>query len=104
MGEKSEMVSQRRAYLAVDGHELTSPSLAFQIAVALAESQGQKDKQGRTLIKSEHLKATVQMSRDFMDYRTKLFKQDDSKRAAVMGLRYDAYDATPSKQKESDIH
>jgi hypothetical protein len=61
------------------------------VAVALAEAQNYKDKQGRTLIKSEHIKATVQMSREFKEYLTKLHKQDLSKRAAMMGYRFDAF-------------
>ncbi|KAH7139865.1 hypothetical protein B0J13DRAFT_505202 [Dactylonectria estremocensis] len=71
---------------------------AFQVAVALAESQGHKDRQGRVLIKPDHLKATVQMSREFKDYLLKLHKQDPSKRAAMMGNRYDAYDSTAGSE------
>lgn len=66
-------------------------TLAFQVAVALAEAQGQKDKEGRVLIRSEHIKATVQMSREFRNYLVKLHKGDLSKKASLMGNRYDAY-------------
>lgn len=59
--------------------------------MALAEAQGQKDKEGRVLVKSDHIKATVQMSREFRDYLVKLHKGDLSKRASLMGHRYDAY-------------
>ena len=64
---------------------------AFQVSVALAEAQAQKDKEGRILIKSDHIKATVQMSREFRNYLVKVHKGDLSKRASLMGNRYDAY-------------
>jgi len=35
--------------------------------------------------------ATVQMSKEFKEYLTKLHKMDPSKMAAAMGNRYDAY-------------
>lgn len=64
--------------------------LAFQVAVALAEAQGQKDK-GRVLIKKEHIKATVDMSKEFSDYLKRVHKSDMSKKAAMMGNRFDAF-------------
>jgi hypothetical protein len=64
---------------------------AFQVAVALAEAQGQKDSKGRILIKTDHIKASAHMSRDFKDYLEKLYKQKDGQRAAMLGHRYDAY-------------
>lgn len=67
--------------------------LAFQVAVALAEAQGQKDGKGLVLIKKEHLKATVDMSKEFSDYLKRVHRQDMSKKAAVMGIRNDAYDS-----------
>ncbi|KAI0437534.1 hypothetical protein F4803DRAFT_570718 [Xylaria telfairii] len=69
---------------------------SFQIAVALAEKQGLKDKEGRILIKSDHIKATVDMSRDFKNYLAVLHKGDLSKRAALMGTRVDNYNS-PAK-------
>ncbi|KAI0186130.1 hypothetical protein EV127DRAFT_187542 [Xylaria flabelliformis] len=72
---------------------------SFQIAVALAEKQGIKDKEGRILIKSDHIKATVDMSRDFKNYLVMLHKGDLSKRAALMGNRFDSYNS-PSKASE----
>lgn len=68
-------------------------SSAFQVAVALAEAQGQKDDKGRVLIKKEHIKATVDMSKDFSDYLKRVHKSDMSKKAAIMGNRFDAYDS-----------
>lgn len=70
---------------------ITSLSLAFQVAVALAEAQGQRDDKGRVLIKKEHIKATVDMSKEFSDYLNRVHKADLSKKAAMMGTRFDAY-------------
>ncbi|KAI1740428.1 hypothetical protein F4680DRAFT_419427 [Xylaria scruposa] len=72
---------------------------SFQIAVALAEKQGIKDKEGRILIKPDHIKATVDMSRDFKNYLAMLHKGDLSKRAALMGNRLDSYNS-PRKPSE----
>ncbi|KAK7741336.1 hypothetical protein SLS63_000889 [Diaporthe eres] len=66
---------------------------AFQVAVALAEAQGQRDDKGRVLIKKEHIKATVDMSKEFSDYLNRVHKADLSKKAAMMGTRFDAYDS-----------
>lgn len=59
--------------------------------MALAEAQSNKDQKGRILIKSDHIKASAQMSRDFKDYLKALYKQNESKRAAMLGNRYDAF-------------
>ncbi|KAI9163968.1 ATPase family AAA domain-containing protein [Paramyrothecium foliicola] len=64
---------------------------AFQVAVALAAAQNQKDKAGRILIQSDHLKATVQMSKEFHEYLVKVHRGDLSKKASITGTRYDAY-------------
>ncbi|KAK2767722.1 hypothetical protein FQN54_003880 [Arachnomyces sp. PD_36] len=64
---------------------------AFQVAVALADAQNNKDKQGRVLIKPDHIKAAVQMSREFKDYLVHVHKTDMGKKAALMGNRFDAY-------------
>lgn len=65
--------------------------LAFQVAVALAEAKNQKDKEGRVVIQSDHIKASVHMSREFGEYRAKVHKGDLSKRASLLGNRYDAF-------------
>jgi hypothetical protein len=74
---------------------------AFQIAVALAEAQGHKDKEGRILIRPEHIKATVQMSKEFKDYLSQVHKLDLSKRAAMFGHRYDAYGSNSGLRQNS---
>lgn len=59
--------------------------------MALAEAEKHKDKEGRTLIQKDHLQSTVRMSREFRDYLGKLNKGDLSKKATVLGHRYDAF-------------
>ncbi|KAK7424337.1 hypothetical protein QQX98_000605 [Neonectria punicea] len=85
---KDYVQSKELRALEWNGREIRN---AFQVAVALAEAHSQKDKEGRVLIKSDHIKATVQMSREFRDYLVKLHKGDLSKRASLLGNRYDAY-------------
>ncbi|KAK1995570.1 P-loop containing nucleoside triphosphate hydrolase protein, partial [Colletotrichum falcatum] len=70
----------------------------FQVAVALAEARADRDGKGRVLIKPEHIKASVQMSKEFKQYVTKIHKQDLGKVAAAMGNRYDAYGADSPAQ------
>ncbi len=65
--------------------------VAFQAAVALAELEADKDSEGRTLVREEHIRATIQMSRAFKDYLTLLYKKDEGDRAVMRGLRYDAF-------------
>lgn len=73
---------------------------AFQVAVALAEAQGQKDAKGLILIKPDHLKASVHMSAEFKDYLEKLHKQTQAKRAALLGHRFDAYGSSDSQAEK----
>ncbi|KAL2214182.1 P-loop containing nucleoside triphosphate hydrolase protein [Sarocladium strictum] len=85
---KDYVSSQDLRSLKWNGREIRN---AFQVAVALAEAQGNKDDKGRVLIKLEHIRATVQMSKEFQDYLLKLRRADLSKRTSQMGNRYDAY-------------
>lgn len=59
--------------------------------MALAEARGEKDNQGRILIKKDHIKASVQMSNEFKDYLEHVHQKDPGRRALSHGLRYDAY-------------
>lgn len=54
---------------------------AFQTAVALAEYEAEKDEEGKILLKDDHLKSIVEMSRDFKNYLDKLHRGDEGKRA-----------------------
>lgn len=59
--------------------------------MALAEAKNQRDKEGRVLVQPDHIRASVQMSTEFRDYLVKVHKGDLSKRASLMGTRYDAF-------------
>ncbi|KAH7322621.1 hypothetical protein B0I35DRAFT_350094 [Stachybotrys elegans] len=96
LGAKDYTQSEEMRALKWNGREIRN---AFQVAVALAEAQGHKDSKGRILIKTDHIKASAHMSRDFKDYLEKLYKQDDSKRAAMLMHRYDAYGTAGSDAK-----
>lgn len=61
----------------------------------MAEAQGHKDKAGRVLIKPEHIKASVTMSGEFKNYLEHVHRAPQKKKAAMMGLRYDAYGVSP---------
>ena len=54
---------------------------AVQTAVALAEYDAEKDEDGKIIVTDSHLKAIVELSRDFKKYLQELHKGDESKRA-----------------------
>jgi len=62
---------------------------AFQTAVALAEFEAVKDQEGKIILTDKHLKAVVEMSRDFKDYLHDLHKGDEEKRAERRHERLD---------------
>ncbi|KAF2143197.1 uncharacterized protein K452DRAFT_247570 [Aplosporella prunicola CBS 121167] len=64
---------------------------AFQTAVALAEYESIKDEEGNIELTDEHLRAVVEMSRDFKDYIDELHKGDEAKRAERKYERLDSY-------------
>ncbi|ORY14832.1 hypothetical protein BCR34DRAFT_559937 [Clohesyomyces aquaticus] len=70
---------------------------AFQTAVALAEVEDSKDEQGRTVLKSEHVKQIVQMSSAFKKYLDTLHQGDETQRAKREGLRLDDWDEKEDK-------
>ena len=55
--------------------------LAFQIAVALADFGGEKDEEGRILLKDDHVQQNVHMSKEFKAYLNDLHWGDEAKRA-----------------------
>lgn len=65
--------------------------LAFQTAVNLAEFDDERDKEGTILVKAKHLKAVVELSRDFKDYLDELHLGDEDKRAQRNFERLDSY-------------
>ncbi|KAJ9142057.1 ATPase (AAA) domain protein [Pleurostoma richardsiae] len=54
---------------------------AFQTAVSLAEYEAKKDEEGRVVLTDDHLRAVVELSKDFKDYLNNLHKGDEGKRA-----------------------
>ncbi|KAK7994263.1 P-loop containing nucleoside triphosphate hydrolase protein [Apiospora marii] len=54
---------------------------AFQTAVSLAEYDGEKDREGTILVTDRHLRAVVELSKDFKDYLQELHSADEDKRA-----------------------
>lgn len=62
---------------------------AFQTAVALAEYEATKDKEGKIVLTDKHLKSVVEMSRDFKEYLDELHLGDEGKRAERRHERLD---------------
>jgi len=65
--------------------------IAFQTAVALAEYDAEKDEEGKILLTDSHLRAVVELSRDFKDYLNDLHKGDEGKRAERKYDRLDSF-------------
>ncbi|KAI1276257.1 P-loop containing nucleoside triphosphate hydrolase protein [Xylaria sp. FL0933] len=74
--------------LAWNGREIRN---AFQTAVSLAEYDAKKGEDGRIMITDEHLRAVVELSRDFKTYLNELHKGDEAKRAERKYERLDSY-------------
>lgn len=51
--------------------------------MALAETEGEKDARGRIIIKPDHIRSTVDMSKAFKGYIKQLFKKDEDSMAAA---------------------
>lgn len=74
---------------------------AFQTAVALAEHEGKRDKEGTILLTDRHLKSVLAFSKDFKNYLTELHEgNDEAMRAQRRKERLDDFgDASePSKR------
>ncbi|KAI1502348.1 P-loop containing nucleoside triphosphate hydrolase protein [Biscogniauxia marginata] len=65
---------------------------AFQTAVSLAEYDAEKGEDGKIIITDEHLRAVVELSRDFKNYLNELHKGDEAKRAERKYERLDSYE------------
>ncbi|VUC25648.1 unnamed protein product [Clonostachys rosea] len=59
----------------LNGREIRN---AFQTAVSMAEYYAEKDEDGRTLLKDDHLRAVLELSKDFNDYIRNVHKGDDN--------------------------
>ncbi|KAF4536434.1 ATPAse [Lasiodiplodia theobromae] len=87
--------SKEMQALAWNGREIRN---AFQTAVTLAEFDDERDKEGTILVKGKHLKAVVELSRDFTDYMNELHLGNEDKRAQRKFERLDSF----GKAKEGD--
>ncbi|EQB48870.1 hypothetical protein CGLO_11851 [Colletotrichum gloeosporioides Cg-14] len=86
---KEYIESMRKQGLKWNGREIRN---AFQTAVALAEFEADKDAEGRIKVKDEHLKAVVELSKDFKNYLNDLHLKDEGKRAEQRHERLDSYE------------
>lgn len=68
------------------------PLTAFQTAVALAEYDAEKDSEGRIMVTDNHLRAVVELSKDFKGYLNDLHRRDEGKRAEDRYERLDSYE------------
>ncbi|KAG8157941.1 hypothetical protein KVR01_012213 [Diaporthe batatas] len=65
---------------------------AFQTAVALAEHEGRRDKEGTILVTDRHLKSVLALSKDFKNYLTELHQgHDEGERARRRQERLDSF-------------
>ncbi|TLD11882.1 hypothetical protein PspLS_11309 [Pyricularia sp. CBS 133598] len=65
---------------------------AFQTAVALAEFESELDADGKIVVKHDHLRSVVELSRDFKSYLKELHQGDEAKRALRYFERMDSHD------------
>jgi len=65
----------------------------------LAETDDEKDAKGRIIIKKDHIRATVEMSKAFKHYLKKVHKKDEDAMAAARGNRYDTPE--PDRTRET---
>ncbi|KAL1619115.1 hypothetical protein SLS56_010249 [Neofusicoccum ribis] len=95
-GEEMKILESTRDYVKSDevqelewnGREIRN---AFQIAVALAQTEENRNKKGLIQVKREHIRSTVLMSKTLKGYLKELYKKDETGRAAMMGNRLDSF-------------
>ncbi|KAF3801312.1 hypothetical protein GCG54_00005468 [Colletotrichum gloeosporioides] len=88
---KEYIESMRKQGLNWNGREIRN---AFQTAVALAEYEADKDSEGRIMVKDDHLRAVVDLSKDFKHYLNDLHKRDEGKRAEQRSERLDSFEGS----------
>lgn len=81
MDVRSGMVSVSQIWMQQSTITHTHIFLAFQTAVALADFGGEKDEEGRILLKDDHVQQNVHMSKEFKAYLNDLQWGDEAKRA-----------------------
>ncbi|KAI1195290.1 P-loop containing nucleoside triphosphate hydrolase protein [Nemania serpens] len=74
--------------LKLNGREIRN---AFQTAVSLAEYDAEKGEDGKVIVTDDHLRAVVELSRDFKTYLGELHRGDEAKRAERNYERLDSY-------------
>ncbi|TDZ54529.1 ATPase family AAA domain-containing protein 3B [Colletotrichum trifolii] len=87
---KEYIESMRKQGIKWNGREIRN---AFQTAVALAEYDAEKDSEGRVKVTDNHLRAVVELSKDFKGYLDDLHTRDEGKRARQRMERLDSYEA-----------
>ncbi|KAK2051880.1 ATPase [Colletotrichum caudatum] len=87
---KEYIASTRKHGIKWNGREIRN---AFQTAVALAEYDNEKDGEGRTMVTDNHLRAVVELSKDFKGYLNDLHRRDEEKRAEDRYERLATYTA-----------
>ena len=78
--------------------------LAFQTAVALAETENKRDKENRIVLEQGHIQSIVKMSSAFKKYLNALYQGDETTRAAREGLRVDDFDEKNVDRKGKFSH
>ncbi|KAK8075519.1 ATPase [Apiospora hydei] len=90
---KEYIRESKKSDLKWNGWEIRNVSctLAFQTAVSLAEYDVKKDEEGTILVTDQHLRAVVELSKDFKDYLQELHSGDEDKRAQGRAERLDSF-------------
>jgi SpoVK/Ycf46/Vps4 family AAA+-type ATPase len=76
-----------RLVLEFEARELTFRNTAIQTAVALAEYEDKKGRDGRVEVTDDHLRAVVELSADFKKYLNDVHRGDEDKLAERRGDR-----------------
>ncbi|KAK2025670.1 ATPase [Colletotrichum zoysiae] len=87
---KEYIASTRKHGIKWNGREIRN---AFQTAVALAEYDNEKDGEGRIMVTDNHLRAVVELSKDFKGYLNDLHRRDEEKRAEDRYERLATYES-----------
>ncbi|KAK8061853.1 P-loop containing nucleoside triphosphate hydrolase [Apiospora phragmitis] len=90
MASKEYIEQINKSNLKWNGREIRN---AFQTAVSLAEYDAEKDAEGTILVTDQHLRAVVELSKDFKDYLQELHSGDEDKRAQGRAERLDSFKA-----------
>ncbi|KAK8016659.1 hypothetical protein PG993_014848 [Apiospora rasikravindrae] len=88
MDAKEYIAQINKSDLKWNGREIRN---AFQTAVSLAEYDAEKDAEGTILVTDQHLRAVVELSKDFKDYLQELHMADEDKRAQGRAERLDSF-------------